>query len=63
MIKPKVRRIKPYTRKWEELANELARARVTIHPCADCGHPVIHGYCCEFCGSVDPYRKRKEEGK
>jgi len=31
------------------------------YPCADCGHPVTHGYCCELCGSVDPSRKRNEE--
>lgn len=25
-----------------------------INPCRDCGNPVIKGYCCTFCGSVDP---------
>lgn len=25
-----------------------------IYPCADCGGPVIRGYCCERCGSSNP---------
>ena len=52
--KRKPRKILPYTKKWEEMADELARSRVNIHPCSDCGRPVIYGYCCEFCGSTDP---------
>lgn len=27
-----------------------------IHPCADCSWPVVSGYCCGYCGSVDPAR-------
>lgn len=25
-----------------------------IKPCKDCKWPVINGYCCHYCGSVDP---------
>lgn len=50
----KPRKIKPYTRRWEALANEEARAAVRIHPCRDCGGPVLYGYCCVRCGSANP---------
>lgn len=51
----RVKRIEPYTPQWESLANSLARNWVpTIYPCHDCGGPVIKGYVCERCGSVNP---------
>lgn len=25
-----------------------------IRPCKDCKWPVVRGYCCTYCGSVDP---------
>lgn len=50
----KIKKIKPYTRKWEKMANELARAYQTIIACKDCGHPVLEGYCCTYCGSSSP---------
>jgi len=50
----KVRKIKPYTKKWEKLADELARSLVPIKPCRDCGYPVIDRYCCDTCGSNLP---------
>lgn len=25
-----------------------------MNPCAECGGPVVSGYCCTHCGSVDP---------
>lgn len=25
-----------------------------IHACKDCQWPVVRGYCCNYCGSVDP---------
>ena len=50
----KVRKIKPYTRKWEKLANELARTYQQIKPCGYCGHPVLDGYCCQTCKSINP---------
>lgn len=50
----KIRKIKPYTRNWEKLANELARCYQTIVPCSHCGYPVMHGYCCETCKSNNP---------
>jgi hypothetical protein len=36
-------------------ADALARSYCPVmHPCKDCGHPVIKGYCCETCGCDDP---------
>lgn len=53
--KRKIRKIKPYTLKWEKMANELARSWCpTVYPCKECGHPVVNGYCCGYCGSTDP---------
>jgi hypothetical protein len=52
--KPKARKIQPYTKDWQNMANNLARSWVTIKPCRDCGYPVIDGYCCQTCGSVEP---------
>jgi hypothetical protein len=50
----KVRRIKPYTPKWEKLANQLARSWNQLKPCRYCGYPVTVGYCCGTCGSDNP---------
>ncbi len=51
----KIKRIIPYTKLWERLANIQARNFAPyIHPCVECGRPTIKGYCCNFCGSVDP---------
>ena len=52
--KNKVRKIEPYTKKWEKLAYELARTFTQIKPCKHCGYPVIDGYCCGTCGSESP---------
>lgn len=50
----KPRRMEPYSDAWERLANAEARAYVSIHPCRDCGGPVIRPYCCNRCGSDEP---------
>lgn len=50
----KVRRINPYTPKWEKLANELARSYQDIKACKHCGYPVLSGYCCPTCKSNEP---------
>jgi len=52
--KCKIRKIEPYTKKWEKLANELARIYRPIKPCKHCGYPVLEGYCCQTCGSDNP---------
>lgn len=39
-------KIEPYSPKWEKLANQLARSRVEIRSCKQCGFPHIKGYCC-----------------
>ena len=46
---------------WERQANRLARDFCPgIHACADCGGPVVRGYCCTRCGSADPERRPGE---
>lgn len=56
--KEKIVKIKPFTRKWEKLANELARSYCPeIIDCKKCGHPVIKGYCCGFCMTDSPYTR------
>lgn len=43
---------------YEREANHLAREYCPpIYPCAKCGHPVIDGYCCAFCGDSNPQSK------
>jgi hypothetical protein len=49
-----LRKIEPHSPEYERLANAEARSRVQMYPCADCGGPVINGYCCERCGSTNP---------
>jgi hypothetical protein len=51
----KIKNIEPYTLKWEKMANQLARSWAPpIHPCRECGYPVLSGYCCGTCGSNNP---------
>ena len=54
--KRKIRKIKSTTLKWQKLAGQLALSYCPkIYACKECGYPVIVGYCCETCGSNDPY--------
>jgi len=54
-MKKRIEKIEPYTPKWEKMADSLARDYCpNIRPCKDCGRPVIEGYCCTFCQSVNP---------
>lgn len=49
------KKVEPYTPDWNDKANRLARSFAPrIKPCNDCGQPVVDGYCCNFCGSVNP---------
>lgn len=53
-------KIKPLSKHWVKLAQELALSRVpNIFACGKCNYPVIKGYCCEFCGDSDPDRNAK----
>ena len=41
--------------KFQREANRLARSySPDIKECAECGYPVIKGYCCTYCGNTDP---------
>ena len=48
----------PYSEEYEDAANKLAREYVHIYPCGGCGYPVKKNFCCDNCGSNEPYRKR-----
>ena len=50
----KIKKIEPYTKKWERLANDLARTWHVIKPCKECGYPVTDCYCCGTCGCTNP---------
>lgn len=51
----KLPKIQPYGPTWTNHACELARDYAPeIKPCKSCRYPVLHGYCCTFCGEVDP---------
>jgi len=54
--KPKrLERIDPDSKEYRRLKYEIALKFCNpIHPCRDCGRPVVRPYCCTFCGSVDP---------
>ena len=54
MKEEKIRKIEPYTVKWEKLADNLARSLHYIRPCKHCGYPVLDGYCCGTCKSTTP---------
>lgn len=54
----KHRYITPYTPHWERLANRTARTWVDVLPCANCGAPLVGGYCCGRCGCSCGERKR-----
>ena len=54
------RKMKPYTRRWERLANAEARSFApTIYACRKCGYPVVTGYCCTNCRDVNPSYKEE----
>jgi len=44
----------------EELQMALDYAP-TIYACAECGWPVISGYCCNTCGNTDPRNPKDDE--
>jgi len=61
---PKIKKIKPYTARWEREANKVARTYAPeIYPCETCGYPVATGYCCGYCGSCDPSCPNEQKDK
>jgi hypothetical protein len=63
MKEDQIKKIDPIVdwEQWEEEADELARDFCpSIYPCKKCGHPIISGYCCTFCGDSNP---NEEEGE
>ena len=62
MKKKKLKKLEWGGAAFEKLANALARDYVAIRQCMKCTHPVVHGYCCTFCGDTNP-SERPEEGK
>lgn len=47
---------------WERKANSLARSYCPrIYPCKKCGEPVMQGYCCGYCGDINPSTTKEED--
>uniref|UniRef100_A0A6M3J7R4 Uncharacterized protein n=1 Tax=viral metagenome TaxID=1070528 RepID=A0A6M3J7R4_9ZZZZ len=38
----------------------LELAEEDYYPCHTCGRPVRDGYCCTWCGDVDPHGSEEE---
>ncbi|MDR3502899.1 MAG: hypothetical protein P4L79_09975 [Legionella sp.] len=47
-------KIYPDSKKYYNMACELAFEYVSIKQCQKCYHPVVDGYCCHVCGSENP---------
>lgn len=48
-------RIEPYSAKWERIAANLAICYApSSYVCAACEYPVLRGYCCDFCHTMNP---------
>lgn len=55
MAKKTKKQFIPYDKEWSKEANKIARAySPRIYPCKNCGAPVLAGYCCNYCDSVNP---------
>jgi hypothetical protein len=52
---PLPRKIKVHGAKWEQLArNEALAYAPSTYPCAACEYPVLKGFCCGFCQTMNP---------
>jgi hypothetical protein len=50
-----MRKIEPYTDKWERLADKVARSYAPeMIACAACGRPTPEGYICYHCSCPSP---------
>jgi hypothetical protein len=57
-----MKEIEPYSEEWHSLAYHTARSFCPrIYPCGKCKHPVLSGYCCEYCGDSNPSTKLEDE--
>ena len=50
----KIKKMVPYTSRWQSMASRLALQWVSISVCWTCGHPVIKNYQCTYCGETNP---------
>lgn len=50
----KTERKRPTERQYRVAEIDLALSIVEIHPCAECGWPVLRPYCCTYCGTGRP---------
>lgn len=46
-------------KEWEAKKAELADMYLQINECQKCGHPVISGYCCVYCGDNNPSERAR----
>lgn len=38
--------------------NQALTYTPSIYPCGTCKWPVVQGYCCNYCGAVDPEERK-----
>jgi hypothetical protein len=51
-------KMQPYTNQWHDIAAAMQRSFAPpVYPCGTCGYPVIKGYCCTNCHSMNPQDK------
>lgn len=51
-----------YSDEWYIEAGRLARNYCpTIYACKKCSYPVVEGYCCTYCGDVNPSETKERE--
>lgn len=55
-----IKYLEPYSEEWHKLNYKVLQQSYSTHACKNCGHPVISGYCCEFCRDENPYYETKK---
>lgn len=53
-MKKKIKKMDTNSQEWKDAVYRLARDFLDIKVCRDCHGPVINGYCCTRCDSVNP---------
>ena len=57
-------KMQPYSNEWMMIADTLRKSFAPpVYPCGTCGYPVIQGFCCSNCHSMNPQDKPEPETK
>lgn len=56
-----IKKIERGSKEWHQEAYSLALSYVNIQQCKKCTYPVVHGYCCGYCGDRNPSETREQE--